>query len=50
LIVPVPDLEVALEQVDHREIAGGVAVGHGRDLKNQPDLDSMRVGELVGEP
>ena len=50
VVVPVADLEVALEQVDHRQVAGGLAVGDGRGLQDQPVLDPMRVGELVGEP
>ena len=29
VVVPVADLEVALEQVDHGQVAGGLAVGDG---------------------
>ena len=50
VVVPVADLEVALEQVDHGQVAGGLAVGDGRGLQDQPVLHPMRVGELVGEP
>jgi hypothetical protein len=50
MIVAIADLEVALEQVDYRQVAGGLAVGHRRALHEQPALHPMRVSELVGEP
>ena len=50
VIVAVADLEVALEQVDHGQVAGGLAVGDRRGLQDQPVLHPMRVGELVDEP
>ena len=50
VIVPVADLEVALEQVDHGQVTGGLAVGNGGGLQDQPVVHPMRVGELVGEP
>jgi hypothetical protein len=50
VVIPVADLEVALQQVDHGQVAGGLAVGDGRGLQDQPVLHPMRVGEFVGEP
>ena len=43
------DLEVALEQVDHGQVAGGLAVGDRGALEDQPALGPMGVGELVDE-
>ena len=50
MIVLVADLEVALEQVDHGQVAGRLAVGDGGGFENQPILHPMGVGELVDEP
>ena len=43
MIVAVADLEVALEQIDHRQVAGGLAVGDGRGVQDQPLLDPTRL-------
>src|SRR5439155_5841522 len=48
-VVPVLDLEVALEQVDHRQVARSLAVRARDGLKYQPTLQAMRVGELVDQ-
>ena len=50
MIVLVADLEVALEQVDHRQVAGRLAVGDGGGFQDQPVLHPMGLGELVDEP
>ena len=50
VVVPIADLEVALEQVDHRQVAGGLAVGHGGGVQDQPVLHPVGVGELVDQP
>jgi hypothetical protein len=49
-VIPLLDLEVALEEVDHRKVAGRLAVGDGGTLEGQPPLQAMRVAELVDEP
>src|SRR5436190_21758396 len=41
------NLEVALEQLNHREIAGAVAVQNSRTLEEQPSLKMLRADELV---
>src|SRR5262249_39249422 len=48
-IVAVLDLEVALEQLDHRQVARRLAIGGGGTLSREPALQAMRVGELVDE-
>ena len=48
-VVPVLDLEVALEEVDHRQVARRLAVRDRGALEDQPALQAMRVGELVDE-
>ena len=50
VIVLVADLEVALEQIDHGQVARGLAVGDGRGFQDYPVLHPMRVGELVDQP
>ena len=50
MIVLVSDLEISLEQIDHRQVARGLAIGHGGCLEDQPFLDPMRVRELVDQP
>ena len=49
-IVAVLDLEVALEQVDRRQIAGGLAVGDRGALEDQPSRQAVRLDELVDQP
>ena len=44
------DLEVGLEQIDNRQIRGGLAVGHRPAFHDQPAMGSMRVGELPIQP
>ena len=44
--VAVTDAEVGLEQPDHREVGGRLAVGHGAALEHDPALGPLRVGEL----
>ena len=43
-------LEVALEQIDDRQVAGRLAVGHGARLQDEPVLGPVGVGELVEQP
>ena len=50
MIVPVADLEVALEQVDHGQVAGRLAIGDGGSVQDQPLLYPMGMGELVDQP
>ena len=49
-VVAVADLEVALEQIDDRQIGRGLAVGHRAGLHHQPALGAVGVGELVEQP
>jgi len=48
-VVPVLDLEVALEEVDHRPVARRLAVRDRGALESEPALEAMRVDELVEE-
>ena len=48
-MVAVLDLEVALQQLDHRPVARRLAIGDGGTLKPEPALQAMRVRELVDE-
>ena len=49
-LVPVGDLEVALEEVDHREVGRGLAVRDGAGLEDQPAVGPVGVGDLPDEP
>src|SRR5215475_13067111 len=49
-IIALFDLEVDVEQVDDREIGGGLAVRHGRGLEREPALGAMRMDKLVEQP
>ena len=49
MVVPVLDREVRLEEVDHREIRSGLAVGHRAALQDQPPVDLTRVSHLPDE-
>ena len=40
------DPEVAPQQLDNRQVCGGLAVGHRSSLEHQPPLAAMRVREL----
>ena len=42
-------LEVGPEEIDDRQIAGRLAVGHGTRLQDEPVLSAVGVGELVDE-
>ena len=42
-------LEVGLEEVDDRQVAGGLAIGHGARFQDEPVLNLVGVGELVDE-
>ena len=42
-------LEVGLEEVDDRQVAGRLAVGHGARFQDEPVLGAVGVGELVDE-
>jgi hypothetical protein len=44
------DLEVGAQQVDHRAIRGGLAVGHRCALQHQPWLRPRRTQELPEQP
>src|SRR2546427_6662515 len=46
---PILDLEVALEEVDHRPVTRRLAVRDRGAFKDEPALQPMRVGELVDE-
>ena len=48
-VVPVLDLEITLEEINHRQIARRLAVRDGGALEYQPAVQAMRVGELVDE-
>src|SRR6185436_21109666 len=48
-VVPVLDLEVALEEIDHRQVARRLAIRDRGSLENEPALQAMRVGELVDQ-
>jgi hypothetical protein len=48
-VVPVLDLEVTLEEVDHWQVARCLAVGDRGAFEDQPALEPMRVGELIDE-
>jgi hypothetical protein len=48
--VAVGDPEIALEQIDDGQVAGGLAVGDGTGLEHEPALDAMGVGELEDQP
>ena len=50
MIVPVAYLEISLEQVDHRPVADGLAVGDGGSVHDHPLMHPMGVGELVDQP
>ena len=45
-VVPGLDGEVAAQQLDHREVRGGLAIGHRRRFQDQPVLRPVRVREL----
>ena len=49
-LVAVGDLEVALEEVDHREVGRGLAVRDGAGLEDQPAVGPVGVGDLPDEP
>jgi hypothetical protein len=40
---------VHLEEVDDRQVAGGLAVGHGAGFQDEPVLGAVGTGELVDE-
>src|SRR5207244_3917682 len=44
------DAAVALEQVDHRQIARRLAIGDRAALQYEPPLHAVRVAELPHEP
>ena len=47
--LPIMDLEVGLEEIDDREVARRLAVGHGARFQDEPVLGPVGVGELVDE-
>src|SRR5258705_7638324 len=47
--VALVQLEVALEEIDHRQVAGSLAVGEGGRFQGEPRLDAVGVSELVQE-
>ena len=49
MIVALPDPEVALEEVDHRQPGTGPPVGDRPRLDDQPVVDAMRADHLVDE-
>ena len=48
-VVALLDLEVGLEQVDDRQVAGRLAVGDRAGLEDEPALGAVGVGELPDE-
>ena len=42
--------QIALEEVDHREVGRGLAVRDGAGLENQPAVGPVGVGHLPDEP
>ena len=44
--VPVVDPEVALEEIDHRQVGGGLAVGHRARLQHEPAVRPVGVGQF----
>ena len=48
-VVAVVDLEVGLEQVTHREVGGGLAVGDRTTFEHEPVVGVMRPDKLVGQ-
>src|SRR5262245_10806849 len=48
-LVPVLDLEVTLEEIDHRQVARRLSIGDRGALQNQPALRAVRMGELPEE-
>src|SRR5207249_2167026 len=49
-LVPVADLKVASEEVDHRQVRRGLAVRDGAGLEDEPAVDAVGVGDLPDEP
>jgi hypothetical protein len=49
-VVPGLDLEVALEEIDHRQVTRRLAVRDRSSLEDPPALQAMRVEKLVDEP
>jgi hypothetical protein len=48
-VVTVLHLDVALQQVEHREVRRGFAVGHRGALQHPPALSTVRVDHLVDQ-
>jgi hypothetical protein len=48
-LIAVLHMRIALEQVQHRHIGGGLAVGHRGALQHPPALGAVRVDHLVHE-
>src|SRR5262245_42614445 len=48
-VVTVLDLQVGLEQVEDRQIGGGLAIGGRATFQQEPALGTRRIGELVKE-
>jgi hypothetical protein len=46
-VVVILHMRVALEQIDHREVWRGPAIGHRRALQDQPVPGAVRVDHLV---
>ncbi len=49
MVVALPDPEVGLEEVDHREPGTGPTIGDRAGLEDQPVMDAMRADQLVDE-
>ena len=49
-VVAALDPAVALQQIDHREVAGRLAVGDRAARQHQPALGAVRVAELPDQP
>ena len=50
VVIVVLNMGVALEQVNHREIRRGLAVGDGATFQDEPALGAMGLRELPEEP
>ena len=48
-VVAVLHMAITLEQVEHREVGGGFAVGHRGALQHQPALGAVRVDTFVDQ-
>jgi hypothetical protein len=48
-LVPVLDLKVTLEEIDHWQVARSLSIGDRGALENEPALQPVRISELPEE-